>query len=115
MTAVTERPGRAEATAGPTQRIAIGPDGRGPERTVAISPDELASWTHGELVARGTLPIAGGAVDSRLVRGGEAFFALPGEHTDGHRFLEAATAAGAGALVVTEALSSDRLRRSDRR
>jgi len=30
-----------------------------------------------------------------------AFYALPGEHTDGHRFLEAAVAAGAGALIVS--------------
>jgi UDP-N-acetylmuramoyl-tripeptide--D-alanyl-D-alanine ligase len=31
-----------------------------------------------------------------------AFFALPGERTDGHRFLDAAVAAGAAALVVRE-------------
>ena len=31
-------------------------------------------------------PWSGAAIDSRRVTGGELFFALPGEHTDGHRF-----------------------------
>jgi UDP-N-acetylmuramoyl-tripeptide--D-alanyl-D-alanine ligase len=40
---------------------------------------------------------------------GETFFALPGERTDGHRFLEAAAAAGAAALVVSEQLPAERV------
>ena len=55
------------------------------------------------------MPIVGAAVDSRRVEPGNAFFALPGERTDGHRFLEAAVAAGAAALVVSEPLDADRL------
>jgi UDP-N-acetylmuramoyl-tripeptide--D-alanyl-D-alanine ligase len=46
--------------------------------------------------------IDGAAIDSRAVRGGEAFFAFAGEHTDGHRFVPAALAAGAGVAVVQE-------------
>ncbi|MDE2977864.1 MAG: UDP-N-acetylmuramoyl-tripeptide--D-alanyl-D-alanine ligase [Acidobacteriota bacterium] len=42
----------------------------------------------------------GAAIDSRRVEGGEIFFALPGERTDGHRFVAAALAAGAAAAVV---------------
>lgn len=42
----------------------------------------------------------GATLDSRQVRGGELFFALPGERTDGHRFVTAALAAGAAAVVV---------------
>ena len=42
----------------------------------------------------------GGAIDSRRVEGGELFFALPGERTDGHRFVADALAAGAAAAVV---------------
>jgi len=42
----------------------------------------------------------GAAIDSRRVEGGELFFALRGERTDGHRFVAAALAAGAAAAVV---------------
>src|SRR5579863_8182792 len=49
----------------------------------------------------GKLPqeLPGAAVDSRLVRPGELFVALRGEHTDGHRFIAGAVEAGAGAVV----------------
>jgi len=43
---------------------------------------------------------SGAAVDSRKVRGGELFFALPGARTDGHGFVGAAFAAGAAGAVV---------------
>jgi UDP-N-acetylmuramoyl-tripeptide--D-alanyl-D-alanine ligase len=69
----------------------------------------LATAAAGELVRAGSLSLSGGAVDSRLVAGGNVFFALPGERTDGHRFLEAAVKAGAGALVVTATLAPERL------
>jgi UDP-N-acetylmuramoyl-tripeptide--D-alanyl-D-alanine ligase len=42
----------------------------------------------------------GAAIDSRKVRAGELFFALPGARTDGHGFVAAALAAGAPAAVV---------------
>jgi len=61
------------------------------------------------LLRRGTGRIFGAAVDSRRLQAGAAFFALPGEHTDGHRFLDAAVAAAASALVVSEDLPSQRL------
>ena len=54
----------------------------------------------GELLRSGSQPIRGGAVDSRRVEPGNAFFALPGERTDGHNFLADAVARGAAALVV---------------
>jgi len=63
----------------------------------------LAGAVGGRLLREGTWPIRAAAVDSRRVRPGMAFFALPGEHTDGHRFLDAAIAAGASALVVSAA------------
>ncbi len=43
--------------------------------------------------------ICGLAYDSREVRPGFLFFALPGIHADGHRFVDAAVAAGAAAIV----------------
>ena len=66
----------------------------------------LALWT-AEAVAEATGGTASGAfqvsgveIDSRDVCEGDLFFALRGETTDGHRFLEAAFAKGAAAAVV---------------
>jgi len=56
--------------------------------------------TGGRLLRDSLRPIRGGAVDSRLVRPGELFVALPGERTDGHRYLREAVVAGAAALIV---------------
>jgi UDP-N-acetylmuramoyl-tripeptide--D-alanyl-D-alanine ligase len=72
------------------------------ERAAAIglSAEELRQLTGGRLLRRSDRPIRGGAVDSRLVRPGELFAALPGERTDGHRFLGAAVERGAAALLV---------------
>ena len=44
-------------------------------------------------------------IDSREVREGSLFFALPGERTDGHRFVTEALRRGAAACVVTRAAS----------
>ena len=68
----------------------------------ALSATELAGLTGGRLLRTSGRPILGGAVDSRLVEPGNLFVALPGERTDGHRFLAAAVAAGASALVVSQ-------------
>jgi UDP-N-acetylmuramoyl-tripeptide--D-alanyl-D-alanine ligase len=45
--------------------------------------------------------------DSRLVTPGGAFFAMPGEVTDGHRFVDAAIAAGAALIVAERPLEQD--------
>ncbi len=45
------------------------------------------------------VPIGGLAVDSRAVRPGDLFFAIPGQKTDGARFIDAALAAGAVAVA----------------
>ena len=63
--------------------------------------DEAAEAMRGRVTAGD--PAAawdGAAFDSRKVAGGELFFALPGEATDGHRFVAAAADAGAAAAVV---------------
>jgi UDP-N-acetylmuramoyl-tripeptide--D-alanyl-D-alanine ligase len=51
---------------------------------------------------QGALPqsISGISIDSRTVAPGEAFFAIQGDHRDGHEFLPAALAAKAGLAVV---------------
>ncbi len=46
--------------------------------------------------------IEGAAIDSRAVRGGEAFFAFAGAHTDGHRFVPDALARGAAAAYQVQ-------------
>lgn len=51
----------------------------------------------------GTLPVAtvsGVSTDSRSLRPGEVFFAIPGPHFDGHDFVPAAAQAGAVAAVI---------------
>jgi UDP-N-acetylmuramoyl-tripeptide--D-alanyl-D-alanine ligase len=73
----------------------------GAAETPSLSSDDLASLTGGRLLARSDRPIRGAAVDSRLVRPGELFVALPGERTDGHEFITQAIARGAAAVLVT--------------
>jgi UDP-N-acetylmuramoyl-tripeptide--D-alanyl-D-alanine ligase len=74
---------------------------------IALSLAEIAEIVSGRLVVTGDGPptdtLVSGSVetDSRLVGPGSLFFALPGEVTDGRRFVDAAVAAGA-ALVVAE-------------
>ena len=104
MALVSEEPdrGRRDARAGAVRST----DEAGRE---AMDARRLASAAGGRLLRQGERPVRGGSVDSRIVRPGEAFFALPGERTDGHAFLEEAVSAGAAALVVSRALAEDRL------
>jgi UDP-N-acetylmuramoyl-tripeptide--D-alanyl-D-alanine ligase len=71
-----------------------------PSPAAPLTAEDLVAATRGTLLRRSDRPVRGGAVDSRLVIPGCLFVALPGERTDGHRFLAAATAAGAAALLV---------------
>src|SRR2546430_13917291 len=54
---------------------------------------------------RGGLPdgVTGLSIDSRTIAAGEAYFAIKGDVHDGHDFVAAALAAGAGLAVVTKA------------
>jgi UDP-N-acetylmuramoyl-tripeptide--D-alanyl-D-alanine ligase len=69
----------------------------------ALTAAEIAAATGGRLVRPSGRSIRGAAVHSRAVAPGNLFVALPGETTDGHRFLNDALAAGAAALLVREA------------
>ncbi len=62
---------------------------------------DLRRLTRGRLLRTSARPIRGAAVDSRLIGRDQIFVALPGERTDGHRFLAEAAVAGAAALVVS--------------
>lgn len=72
----------------------------------AVAPPAIALWDSAELAlamdgtASSPFQCAGVEIDSRDVREGDLFFALRGETTDGHRFLDKAFANGAVAAVV---------------
>ena len=72
---------------------------------IALTVAEVVEITGGVLhdeEARADLVVSGSVeTDSRLVTAGSVFFALRGEVTDGHLFVDAAVSAGA-ALVVAE-------------
>jgi UDP-N-acetylmuramoyl-tripeptide--D-alanyl-D-alanine ligase len=69
---------------------------------------DLPLWTVEAMTAamrasrRGRLPpsIPGISIDTRTITQGEAFFAIKGDSRDGHEFVTAALAAGAGLAVV---------------
>ena len=75
----------------------------------ALDGPGIALATGGRLLRSSRRPVRGGAVDSRRVQPGNAFFALPGERTDGHAFLRDAVGRGAAALVVSRELAPDEL------
>ena len=51
--------------------------------------------------------VGGLAIDSRLVKPGDLFAALPGSRVDGHEFVAQAVSAGAAAALVARALDLD--------
>ncbi|MDQ7012714.1 MAG: UDP-N-acetylmuramoyl-tripeptide--D-alanyl-D-alanine ligase [Planctomycetota bacterium] len=70
-------------------------------------------WTHDSVrsamaavwaVRPDTMPPlhSGAAIDTRQLQPGNVFFALRGQHTDGHRFLAQALAAGAALAVIDD-------------
>lgn len=66
-------------------------------RSSAVIADIVGGTLHGaDIVVDGSVE-----TDSRLVRDGSIFIAMPGEATDGHRFVDAAVASGA-ALIICE-------------
>jgi UDP-N-acetylmuramoyl-tripeptide--D-alanyl-D-alanine ligase len=67
--------------------------------------ESVRSAVGGSWLARPESPAAlagGAAIDSRVLAPGEVFFALRGEHTDGHRHLAHAHRAGAGLAVIDD-------------
>ncbi|MET1232474.1 MAG: UDP-N-acetylmuramoyl-tripeptide--D-alanyl-D-alanine ligase [Candidatus Limnocylindrales bacterium] len=78
-------------------------DGDGERRTDGFRAEELAAVAGGRLLRGSSRLIRGAAVDSRRVGRDQAFIALAGARTDGHRFLVQAAQAGAAAVIVTRA------------
>jgi len=63
----------------------------------------VAQNVKGALIGDSDLEVSGCIIDSRQAQGGEMFFALPGEHVDGHDFIEAAWKKGAVLVIAEEA------------
>ena len=82
--------GSEPAVGPPARSVGLGAltDRIGPERVVGVPIGEVTSL----------------AYDSRRVNAGALFFAVPGEHADGHRYVPDAVEAGAQAVVVEREL-----------
>ena len=70
--------------------------GQAPPRTVG----ELAERVRGRVQGDPSTRVTGVTHDSRRVRPGELFVAIPGFERDGHAFVQQAVAAGAAAVMV---------------
>lgn len=64
------------------------------------TPDAVATACGATLLHSGTKRITGAVIDSRVVKTGDLFVAIPGERTDGHRHLTKAVEAGAAAVLI---------------
>ena len=71
---------------------------------------QIADFIHAEGEFSSELEVVGYSIDSRTIGAGELFFAVKGEHLNGHDFVAAALANGAaGAVVAMHWLASDEL------
>ena len=52
--------------------------------------EHIAALTQGELWGETAVALQGWSLDSRKIIPGQAFIALKGEHTDGHRYIKQA-------------------------
>ena len=69
-----------------------------------LTLSDVIESTHGHWIGRddpSDIVPTGVSIDTRTLKPGEIFFALPGEKVDGHQFLDAAFDRGACAAVVT--------------
>ncbi|MEW5834590.1 MAG: UDP-N-acetylmuramoyl-tripeptide--D-alanyl-D-alanine ligase [Pseudomonadota bacterium] len=68
--------------------------------------EAIAMWTRGRRYGD-DVAVQGVAIDTRKLRPGDLFVALPGERVDGHDFVAEAKARGAVAAMVTRKLDID--------
>jgi UDP-N-acetylmuramoyl-tripeptide--D-alanyl-D-alanine ligase len=64
------------------------------------SVQEIVAATGGRLEGQPRGPLNGVSIDSRTLSPGDVFFAIRGDHRDGHEFVAAALAGSAGLAVV---------------
>ncbi|OLN33435.1 UDP-N-acetylmuramoyl-tripeptide--D-alanyl-D-alanine ligase [Desulfosporosinus metallidurans] len=65
--------------------------------------ETVAQIVQGRVIGNSDLEVQGCVIDSRQAKGGEMFFALPGEQVDGHDYIEAAWKKGAVLAIAEEA------------
>lgn len=73
---------------------------------MTFSTKQLAEEVGGRLFGDATVQCLGGAIDSRHCEQGNVFFALKGEYSDGHNFIDAAIEAGCSAVVAEREVHS---------
>ncbi|MDI6826951.1 MAG: UDP-N-acetylmuramoyl-tripeptide--D-alanyl-D-alanine ligase, partial [Armatimonadota bacterium] len=73
----------------------------------SLTIEEVIAATGGNL-ARGntSAKITGVSTDTRTLKPGDLFFALKGERTDGHAYVQEALEKGAGGIIITEKSNS---------
>ena len=64
-----------------------------------MTADDVARAVGGTVHGATEVVVSGAEVDSRLVRNGDLFIALPGARVDGHTFVSAALQRASAALV----------------
>ncbi|MCF7796586.1 MAG: UDP-N-acetylmuramoyl-tripeptide--D-alanyl-D-alanine ligase [Lentisphaeria bacterium] len=67
---------------------------------MAVNPQDCRALTGARISGEFRTPIEGAVIDSRNVRPGNLFAALPGEQTDGHKFIPQAVKNGAAAILA---------------
>ena len=76
---------------------------------VQLTAASIAKAMAGVLVSGSPGSVVGGfSIDSRALRAGDLYFAIVGDRFDGHRFVDAAAAAGARGYVVTDSTAAAR-------
>ncbi len=74
-----------------------------PSAAPILNASFIATATAGQLFGA-DVPVCGATQDSRKVQAGYLFVALPGEHADGHDYVEMAAQSGASVALVSRQL-----------
>ena len=74
---------------------------------IPIAIEQIAEITGGQIVAGDKkVSVTGISIDSRTIQAGDVFFAIRGEHFDGHDYAGTAFQKGAACLVLDHAIDS---------
>ncbi len=79
------------------------PYGRGSEAEGAAGGQGPLAYARGSV--RGPATATGWSIDSRTIAPGDVFFAIPGEHHDGHAYVRDVFQKGAAAAVVSQCVA----------